>query len=392
MAFLLNEISENLAPYPMEELKRIQTRLRGQNVEIFDFGTGDPRIPVWQQIIDDMKKNTIALSQYPSILGIPELQQAQENYLKRRFGLTKTNKWMTLPSRGSKEAIFHIAMALIGRNGKNSLLFPNPGYPVYLSSVQFAKGRPLPYELTEKNNYLLEPWTLPKSQSQDVAAVWINYPHNPTGAICDEKYLAKLIEWCRDNDCILLSDECYCDIYTEGKDAVIPPSPLSISQEGVLSFYSLSKRSGLTGYRSGFMAGDATILEKHQKARANFGLAMPVTTQWGSITAWNDDEHVKERRQIFTHRLKMVGEFLMARGLLAQIPKATFYVWIKIPKAFGEDDVKFCLDLSEKGIISTPSSWLGDKYRGYFRLALVPEDSDIKKALNILDQFLASKK
>lgn len=375
----------------MEELKRIANRLKERNIEVLDFGTGDPGIPVWQPIIDEMQRTTVSLSQYPSILGIAELQKAQESYLARRFNLQKNGKWSTLPTRGSKEAIFHIALSLIGRKGKKALLFPNPGYPVYLSSVQFAQGKPLPYEVNAENNYLVEPWTLPKSQAKDIAALWINYPHNPTGAVCDEKYLENLVDWCHQNDCVLLSDECYTDIYTEIDKPVIPPTPLNISQEGVLAFYSLSKRSGLTGYRSGFMAGDATILAKHQRARANFGLAMPVSTQWGSIAAWNDDQHVRERRQVFTRRIQMVGNFLLERKLISELPQATFYFWIKIPPQFGTNDVQFCIDLSELGVIATPSSWLGDGVEGYFRLALVPEDEETQKMLAILGRFLESK-
>lgn len=385
---LLNAQTESLAPYPMEELARIKRELLAKGNQVFNFGTGDPTIPVWGAITDAIKAGVTPLSQYPSILGLPELQQAHENYLKRRFGLKLGEDIMILPTRGSKEAVFHIALSLVGRaGGRKHIIYPDPGYPVYRSSTIFAGGIPYPFQLKEEQSYLLPAWNLPKQIIKDTAAIWVNYPHNPTGAIADTSYWQKLVDWAHENDIILLSDDCYADIYDESLE--LPPiNPLSISSDRVLSFMSLSKRSGLTGYRAGFIAGDSRILKNHVRARANFGLANPAHIQRGSVIAWNDDTHVAERRSTFTKRIDALAPFLIEKGLLRQKPQATFYLWCQVPKKYQASDIEFCLELANKGIIASPSSWLSEKVNGYFRLALVPSLNEIEATKDILNDFL----
>ena len=385
---LLNTQTESLAPYPMEELARIKRELIAKGKSVYNFGTGDPTIPVWGAITDAIKAGVSSLSQYPSIMGIPELQKAHQHYLKRRFGMELSEETMILPTRGSKEAVFHIALSVVGRaGGRRHIIYPDPGYPVYRSSTIFAGGIPYPFQLKEEDSYLLPAWELPKQIVQDTAAIWVNYPHNPTGATADHAYWQKLIDWAHENDVLLLSDDCYTDIYDESMMSP-PTNPLSISSDRVLSFMSLSKRSGLTGYRAGFIAGDSRILKQHVRARANFGLANPVHIQHGAVVAWNDDAHVKERRNSFTKRMNALAPFLIEKGVLKDKPQATFYLWCQVPEKYHAKDVEFCLELANKGIIASPSSWLSENVSGYFRLALVPSLSEIEAAKTILHDFL----
>lgn len=381
----VNEVTANLKPYPMEELARIKQQLVSENKKIYDFGTGDPKIPTWQPIIDQLKETIPSISQYPTIKGMAVLANAQKSYLEKRLGLKASEKWDILPTRGSKEAIFHMALCLVGRNNRKRILYPNPGYPVYKSSIEFAGGIATPYDLNAENNYLLEPWTLDQNIISDMAALWVNYPHNPTGAVVDEAYWQKLINWCHSNDVILLADDCYIDIYMNEK----PHSPLQFSQDRVLTVMSLSKRSGLTGFRSGFIAGDINIITPLAKARANFGLGQPEFIQHASAVAWNDESHVDERREIFKDRVNIAGSALLELGLIDKIPEGTFYIWCRVPDIFNGDDINFCLELAKKGIICSPSTWLAEgRINGYFRLALVPDIQETKEALNILKEFI----
>lgn len=381
----VNEVTANLKPYPMEELARIKQQLVSENKKIYDFGTGDPKIPTWQPIIDQLKETIPSISQYPTIKGMAVLANAQKSYLEKRLGLKASEKWDILPTRGSKEAIFHMALCLVGRNNRKRILYPNPGYPVYKSSIEFAGGIAAPYDLNAENNYLLEPWTLDQNIISDMAALWVNYPHNPTGAVVDEAYWQKLINWCHSNDVILLADDCYIDIYMNEK----PHSPLQFSQDRVLTVMSLSKRSGLTGFRSGFIAGDINIITPLAKARANFGLGQPEFIQHASAVAWNDESHVDERREIFKDRVNIAGNALLELGLINKIPEGTFYIWCRVPDIFNGDDINFCLELAKKGIICSPSTWLAEgRINGYFRLALVPDIQETKEALNILKEFI----
>lgn len=393
----VNKFTSELEEYPMEELTKIRKDLIKRGKPVFDFGTGDPKIPTWEPIRQALVSALPAISQYPSVKGTEELKEAQQSYLERRFGIS-SDTYEIIPSAGSKEAIFHVALSLVGRaNGKKHIIYPDPGYPVYRSSTIFAGGIPFPVKLTPANGFLLEPWDLPPYIQRDAAAIWINYPHNPTGATAPRDYWQRVVEWCHKTDTILLSDDCYIDIYDSALDNKPiddptqderPLCPLQIASEHVLTFMSLSKRSGMTGYRSGFIAGDRDLIKPLLKARANFGVGSPDFVSAAAVAAWNDDEHVRERRQIFTKRIAQAAPVFQELGLLDDAPKATFYLWTRIPKAFGSGDVRYCLGLAENGIISSPSSWLSESVKGFARFALVPADEDMANALDIIKNYI----
>ena len=384
----LNSVTMNLPTYPMEALAKIRQNLQEDGTKVFDFGTGDPRIPTWSAIRDAMSQSIPEVSQYPSINGSKELRDSIWGYCQRRFGISENEHLDMVPTNGSKEAVFHIALSLVGRaGGRKHIVYPNPGYPVYKSSIQFAGGIPYPVDLKASDSYMFKPWELPEEVQKDTAAVWINYPHNPTGATIDPESLQKIIKWCQDNDVILLSDDCYTDIYHASWDegGERPIHPLNYSSKNILSFMSLSKRSGLTGYRSGFILGDKNLVKFVRKARANFGVATPLPIQAAASVAWQDDEHVVERRKTFTERLDYCFTRLNKLGLIHERPKAGFYLWCPLPE--GEDDIEFCLALAEKGVITSPSQWLSEGSKGYMRLAMVPQMKDIETAMDIIEEF-----
>lgn len=386
----LNPTTTSLPPYPMEELRRIKEELVAKGQIVYDFGTGDPRIPVDQKIISVGKQSMGEISQYPSVRGIQKLREAQFSYLETVHNLKKNDSWEAFPTRGSKEAIFHVALSLINKeSGRDTIAFPNPGYPVYRSSVLFAGGNPYEVKLQAENRYQMQPWTFPKNVVSRLAAIWVNYPHNPTGVSVDRDYWEKLIAWCHQHKVLLLSDDCYLDIFAPNLAVEERPiNPLTLSCEGVVSFMSLSKRSGLTGHRIGMMAGDAKFLNGHIKARANFGCAIPEFIQEAGAVAWGDEEHVQKRREIFHRRLDLLGNIFLEKGLIKEIPKYTFYLWVKIPASFGNNDVEFCLDMAKKGVLSQPSSWLGDGCVGYMRFAMVPNEQETAEAIEIIKNCL----
>ena len=396
----INQITAELAPYPMEELTKIRQALVKQGKPVFDFGTGDPRIPTWEPIRKAVMGAIPEVSQYPSVRGSDILRQAQAGYLQRRFNINPSNDWTSIPSQGSKEAVFNIALCLTGRSGgKRHLIYPDPGYPVYRSSAVYSGGIPYPVRLSASNGWLLEPWELPESVQNSASAIWVNYPHNPTGAMAPLSYFKELINWAHKTDTVILSDDCYVDIYDTAIDEALaknpnddrrPICPLQLSSDRVLTFMSLSKRSGMTGFRSGMVAGDKKILDKVVNARANFGVGSPDFVQAGAIVAWNDDTHVDERRKIFAKRMANFAPLLRELGMIDEIPPATFYLWAKIPSKFGDDDIKFALKLAEQGVICSPSQWLSEGIRGHVRFALVPEDSRMMEAMSTIKNFVTA--
>lgn len=394
---LVNQVTSGMRPYPMEELGRIKNKLIKEGRPVYDFGTGDPLIPTWAPIREAILSAVPVISQYPSVKGVESLRDAQWKYLGNRFNLQKNESISLIPAQGTKEAIFNIGLCLVGRGGKKHLVYPDPGYPVYRASALYSGGIPYPVRLTPENNMRIEPWKLPIEIQQSTAAIWINHPHNPTGATVTYEYWKELIEWCHKTDTILLSDDCYSDIYDAAFDLSPtsdlakdkrPLTPLQISSDRVVAFMSLSKRSGMTGYRSGMIAGDTRIINSIVQARANFGVGSPNFIQAGSAVAWADETHVAERRKVFTHRLKLAFPYLQKLGLIDQIPEAAFYFWCRIPSSFKGDDVKFILALADEGIITSPSSWLSEGMSGYFRLAMVPDDEATTIAMEKLTRFV----
>ncbi|MES2743863.1 MAG: pyridoxal phosphate-dependent aminotransferase [Bdellovibrionota bacterium] len=387
----LNHVTMNLPNYPMEELAKIRQKLIDNNMKVYDFGTGDPKIPTWEPIRKMMVDSTTSISQYPSSSGCPELIKGIWTYCEKHFGVLPKQGLDVLATNGSKEAIFHIALNIVGRaGGKKTIAYPDPGYPVYRSSTLFAGGTPYPIRLSEKNGFQTEPWNLPADVQADCAALWINYPHNPTGALMEEAHLKKIIAWCKEKDVLLLADDCYIDMFDPEWDKIKrrPPTPIMYTHENVIAFMSLSKRSGMTGYRSGFIIGDQRLMPAIAKARANMGVGTPTAIQKAAAIAWTDEEHVLERRKIFSKRIDLAFPYLQKLGMIETKPQATFYLWCKVPKAV--DDVEFCLRLAERGVIASPSQWLSEGITGYVRFALVPDDADTKDAMEIISKYAQS--
>ena len=209
------------------------------------------------------------------------------------------------------------------------------------------------------------------------AIVWINYPHNPTGAVAPLSYLEEVYSICREYGIILCSDECYVDVYY-GEP---PHSVLEVGKEGAVAFHSLSKRSGMTGYRSGFVAGDGEIVSTYLKYRSSFGVASPDFIQEAARVAWLDSEHVKERNELFRRKKELFEALFKELGLKFQPVEATFYFWVKLPEGVSSEE--YALFLLKYGIVISPGEFFGEGGEGYFRIALVPTLSQCKKAVEL---------
>jgi aspartate/methionine/tyrosine aminotransferase len=323
------------------------------------------------------------------VRGAEGLREAHLEYLRRRF---RIEAGALLPCMGAREAIFHVALCLVGRaGGRRTIVHPDPGYPVYAASAAFAGGVALPFPVTPDRGYLLEPWTLPRDVVRDTAAVWVNYPHNPTSTVPERGYWEKLIRWAHQNDVVVLSDECYVDVYDAafdepGRALDRPPSAIELGTDRILSFFSLSKRSGMTGYRSGFVAGDPAIIDAFLKARSYFGLASPEFIDQAAAVAWSDEEHAAARRREFSRRLRKWFPVFHDLGLVDAMPRATFYLWCRVPQRFGSDDVGFCTELAARGVLAAPSQWLGGALRGFSRFAMSVEDAEFEAAARIIQE------
>ena len=367
-----------LEPYPMVELARRKEALRQQGVEVLDFGTGDPREPTPEIIRKAFKEATPEVSQYPTVAGHEDLRRVFAGWYQRRFGVELDVVEGILPVRGSKEAMFHLPLALLDpESERRTVIYPEPGYPVMEIGSLYAQGERHRYPLTVENGYLMDPSTLPADLLDRTAIVWISYPHNPTGTDLPPELFEAWVAARERHGFVLCSDECYTEIWFGDER---PKSLLEFGMEGCLAFHSLSKRSGMTGYRSGMVAGDPELVGWYRQCRAGMGQAMPIMAQAASKAAWADEKHVEERRRIFGQKRRILLEGLTKLGLTVWPAASTFYLWIRVPE--GHTGQSYAHLLLDQGIVVSPGSFFGEGNEDWFRIALVPSPEGCTQALD----------
>ena len=374
----LNPVFEQLASYPIVELERRKARLRARGVRLFDFGTGDPVEPTPGFIREALIDAVRPVCPYPSVRGDRGVRQTIASYVSRRFGVDLDPDTQVLPTAGSKEAVFHTPQLVIDpRAHDNLVVFPDPGYPAYQRGALFAGAEPHPVRLS--GDHVFRPWELADSVLDRTRLLWLNSPHNPSGAVMSLDDLRRTAEMCRERDILLVSDESYADIYQDQ----VPHSALEAGTENVVVLHSLSKRSGMTGYRSGFLAGDATVISQLATLRSNPGLVPQDFVNAAARAAWADDTHVAERRAIFARKKALLMEFFTEVGLKVHGSDATIYLWVCAPE--GTNDEAWAARLLEVGIVVSPGRMFGvaGGGEGYIRVALVPSEEEIRAAISV---------
>ncbi|NLF26047.1 MAG: aminotransferase class I/II-fold pyridoxal phosphate-dependent enzyme [Deltaproteobacteria bacterium] len=370
-----NLLKAGTFPFAAFEARKAALKAAGQ--QIFDFGVGDPVEPTPDFIRQALADGIPTVSQYPSPHGLLQLRDAISKYLSRRFGVSINSESEIMPSVGSKEAVFNITSLFGGANSKrNIIIAPQPGYFVVEKSAIMNSLEFYPYALTPTNQYLMDLASLPPALLNKTAIAWINYPHNPTGAICSLEYLKQQVATAHKYGFVLCSDETYCDIY----DNIPPPSVLQAAKESVLAFHSCSKRSGMTAYRSGFVAGDAELIRRFVAYRNIIGAAPPVFTQQAALAAWSDDLHPAQRRACFAQKKDVLLGFFKERELEVYQGGATFYLWVKAPGAKAQPYAELLL---EKGLVVSPGDFFGEANSDYFRVALAPSLEDCHRAVQV---------
>ena len=365
-----------LRPYPMARLNAVKDDLRRRGVPIFDFGTGDPIEPTAPRIRSALVDAVPAVSQYPRVRGQGAVRRAFADWFQARFGVTLDPDSEVLPAQGSKEAIFHLPLVLLDpTRGARGVLYPEPGYPVYEIGTLFAHGEPIALRLTADNGYLMDPDQVPPETLARCALVWLCYPHNPTGTDLPEVLWRKWLRARERHGFVLASDECYTELWFGSR----PRSLLEFGRKHCLVFHSLSKRSGMTGYRSAVVAGDAELVQLYARFREGMGLAMPVWTEAASVAAWRDEAHVVARRAAFADKRELFLQFFGARGFTVWPSTSTFYLWLRVPA--GHTDDSYALALLERGIVVSPGSFFGPGNADWIRLALVPDLDGCRAAI-----------
>lgn len=364
-------------PNPLAALREEVARRRAAGQPLIDLSIGDPDEPTPEPVRDALRSAVGPVSSYPTGLGQEATRRAVADFVARRHGVHVDPATQVLPTSGSKEAIFHLPFAFIDPAGdRRTVVWGSPGYPTYARGARYAGGDPHAVVLTEAEGWRLDLASLDGELLARTCIAWLGYPHNPTGATVDRAYLSDQLEVARANDILLCSDECYQELWFDEP----APSLLEVAGDdaaGAIAVLSLSKRSGMTGYRSGAIVGDAALVARLRMLREDTGTASPDFVQAAAQAAWSDDAHVAERRAIFAAKRAAVLTGLEQLGLRWSGSQATFYVWVAAP----DDDLAYATSLLDAGLVVTPGRAFGAGGEGWIRLALVPDVDGCREAM-----------
>jgi acetylornithine aminotransferase len=372
------------ATYPFVRLNEAAAARRAEGLEVIDFGMGDPREPTDPAILQALRDGVRERMGYPASVGLPELRAAIAAWVGRRFGVTLDPDRHVIPTLGSKEAIFSFAQVVLDVSaGKDTVVVTEPGYPVPGRGAAFAGARVVELPLLERNLFLPEIDGVSDDVWRRAALVWLNTPDNPTGAVAPLPLMARLAELAREHGFVLASDEAYSELWFSEP----PPSALQLADwTNVIVFNTLSKRSSMTGFRSGFAAGDPELIGALRHYRPNVGTAPQEFVQRASVVAWGDEEHVVRARESYGRKRELLLDVLVRKGVRDVGGAATMYLWIAVPP--DETSEQHAARMLEHGVLVTPGSYLGPSGEGYVRYALVPTEDECARAAAILENVL----
>lgn len=377
----MNPDLNKLQSYPFEKLAKLKSGISPPGFSPIALSIGEPKHETPKIISEELVNNLAGLSVYPTTKGLPELRQTISNWLTSRFNLmpeTLDSNHHVLPVNGTREALFSFAQAIVNRQNSPVVLMPNPFYQIYEGAAFLSGAQPYFLDCLPENNYLPDFNSVPEKIWQQCQLIYLCSPGNPTGAVQNIESLQSLIHLSDEFDFVIASDECYSEIYFDEEK---PPAGLLEAAaklgrhdyKNCVVFHSLSKRSNAPGLRSGFVAGDANIIEHYYRYRTYHGCAMPIQHQRASIAAWKDEQHVRENRALYKRKFSDVISMLNP-VLPVKQPDAAFYLWVPTPVS----DEQFARSLfAEENITVLPGSYLSRNNNGinpganHVRMALV---------------------
>lgn len=377
----------NLPPYLFAAIDQMKDEALAKGVDVINLSIGDPDVPTPKHIVEAMQAAVTKAEhhQYPSYEGMLSFRSAVAEWYKTRFNVTVDPKTEVLSLIGSKEGIGHIPLAFI--NPGDVVLVPSPGYPVYPVGTLFAGGESYLMPLLEKNNYLPDFTIIPEDVLKRAKLMFLNYPNNPTSAGAPRSFYEEAIALAKKYNIIICHDAAYSEVYFDGEK---PMSFLEIdgAKEVGIEFHSLSKTYNMTGWRIGFAVGNAKVIAGLGKIKSNLDSGVFQAVQEASIVALQTDDAVlADLRKIFQERRDVMYEGLTSLGLKVQKPKATFYLWAKVPDGYDSSGFVAHL-LNNAGVLGTPGVGFGAPGEGYIRFALTKPVARIREAVERIKKVL----
>jgi len=383
---LISKRVENLPPYLFVEITRKIAEKKAKGEEVISFAIGDPDIPTPSHIIDRLCQaaHDPANHRYPETDGLPELRQAVARWYRQRFGVSLDADKEVLPLIGAKEGIAHIALCFIDPG--DIALVPDPGYPVYSVSTMLAGGEPYYMPLIGENNFLPDLDAIPVDVLKRAKLLWLNYPNNPTGAVAELDFFNRAIEFARRHDLAICHDGPYTEVAFDGYQPVSFMQADGAKEVGV-EFHSLSKSYNMTGWRIGMAVGNPTMINALMRIKSNLDSGIPQAVQYAAIEALSGPQDcIEGHNAVYQKRRDLVIDVLNRIGLEAEPPKASLYIWAKVPEGYNSTD--FTTDLLEQtGIVVTPGLGYGSSGENYVRLSLTITDEELMKGLSRLAEW-----
>ncbi len=372
---------ENLPPYLFAEIDRKIAAKKAEGIDVISLGIGDPVEPTPAHIVEAMTEavQDSANHQYPSYFGLPSFRAAIASWYERRFGLKFDPDTQVLPLIGSKEGIAHIHVAYVDPG--DVVLVPDPGYPVYSSATILAGGTSHFMPLLAERDFLPDLNAIPSDVADRAKLMFINYPNNPTSGVATSEFFARVVEFARKHEILVAHDFPYSEITFDGYTAPSFLSTPGASDVGI-EFHSLSKTYNMTGWRIGWAVGNASALEALGRVKSNIDSGIFNAIQKAGIVALEGPQDiVEEMRSIYERRRNMVLDTLAKLGLDAVKPRATVFVWVKVPA--GHTSASFAeLVLEKTGVVVPSGAAYGPSGEGYIRISLTVPDDRLKEALD----------
>ena len=392
----MNPGLSTLHPYPFEKLAQLTASAELPPLERIALTIGEPKHQPPAHVLEALLASVEEVAKYPTIVGQAELRESIARWVASRFKTRAIDPATeVLPVNGTREGLFAITQALVTPDRRGGVVIPNPFYQIYEGAALLANVEPLLVPATDATGHLADYSILSDDDWERCEMLFICTPGNPSGAVIPEAELHFLIDKALEHNVILISDECYSELYY---DEERPPVGLleaastygNVAFKQCLAFHSLSKRSNLPGLRSGFVAGDAELIAQFKRYRTYHGCAMPLHHQLASTAAWSDEDHVVKNRALYRAKFDAVTDRLSS-VLPVSIPEAGFYLWPKTPIS----DTTFARDLlSHTNVAVLPGSFLGRSVNGinpgsdHIRMALVATLAETLEAADRICHWL----
>ncbi len=374
---------ELIPPYLFVKIEEKKDELLKKGVDVIDFGIGDPDLPTPPHIFKKMHEvlESKEAANYPSSKGEFAFRKAVSKWYDRRFKVELNPRDEICCLIGSKEGLAHLFFAFVDQD--DIVLVPDPAYPVYKIGTILAGGEPYYLPLTKENNFVPDLEAVPKHIQKKAKMLFINYPNNPTGAVCDRAFLERCVKYAKKNNLLLVSDLAYSEM---GYDGYQPMSVLEIpgAKDVAIEFHSLSKTYNMTGWRIGMAVGNREAVQALATIKSNVDSGAFKAIQLAAAEALTGPQDcVADNRRVFEERRNVLIDGLNSLGWKLARPQATFYMWVPVPK--GESSSSFTEKLLDKcQVMVVPGNGYGPSGEGYIRMAITLPKERIAEAIERL--------